>query len=87
MTARMLDTIEMSWDVSGKTAFVGSILFVGWNRVAEYLTLESINPYVTVIAGSIGVMYMISKWRGQRIKNKKDQIELDNIVGKDDNDE
>jgi hypothetical protein len=70
-------------EVGGKTAIVGTILVAGYNGVAKYLSLESINPWVLFVTGVVSLLYMGSRWRGQRLKNKgqillNEQTELEN---------
>lgn len=66
-------------DVGGKTALIGTVLLTVWNTIAKYVNIESINPIVLFVTGVISLLYMVSKWRGQRISNAKEKIELNRI--------
>ena len=76
MNTRMLEDVNTIYEVGGKTAIVGTILLTGWNWAAKHLSLEAINPWLIFATGVISLLYMLSKWRGQILKNKQAKLEL-----------
>lgn len=76
----MIDIIGASWEVGGKTATVVAILSITWNKVAEFIPIETINPYVAFTASAIALFYMLSKWKGQRLSNKQKAFDLEESI-------
>jgi hypothetical protein len=76
MNVKMLDGINEVVDFGGKFAVGGSIILVAYNAIAKYLSLEYANPILLFATGIVSLLYMISKWRGQILTNRKTRMEL-----------
>lgn len=77
MTTKMVENMETGFEVAGISASVGSLLMIAWNELAKYIDINTINPWLVFITGVVGLLFMLSKWRGQRLSNKQKKIEID----------
>jgi uncharacterized membrane protein len=77
MTARMIENIGTGLEVGGVTALIASITLTAWNKAAEYFNIEAVSPYLIFLTGLVGLLYMFSKWRGQRLSNKHKKMEIE----------
>ena len=47
-----------------------------WNAAAKYFDAEMISSTLGVVTGIVALLYMISKWRGQILSNRREKMEL-----------
>ena len=72
----MINTFEMAADIIGGLTFGSGLLMVGWNELAEYFNIKSINPWLGFITTIIGALFMLSKYKGQRLTNKERELNI-----------
>ncbi len=76
MNTKMLEEVDSIYEVGGKSSVILTVALTTWNWIAEHISLDAINPIVIFISGIVSLLYIWSKYRGQRLKNQQTELEI-----------
>lgn len=68
---------ENAVQISGNIGGILAICMGFAAKIYELLTFENVNNWLQLVVGIIGALFLLAKWRGVRLDNRKKQKELE----------